>query len=103
MNSPRWDTALMDDAQPGDEVPRNVAPMIELGITGLRRVGGYVEDEFVPQLRGRKAVQAYREMADNSAVIGAWLFTIRQLLRQIEPTPRSSSSAWRTWSTPGAT
>lgn len=82
------------DTEAGDEIPTRVSPMIELGITGLRRVGGYVEDEFVPQLRGRKAVQVYREMADNSAIVSAWFNTVSQLVRQIEwrVEPASSSA-----------
>lgn len=86
--------AYLDVDGTGDEVPQRVPPQIELGITGLRRVGGYVEDEFVPQLRGRKAVQVYREMADNSAIVSAWFNTVSQLVRQIEwrVEPASSST-----------
>ncbi len=82
MSSPRADAYLLEDIA-GDQVPR-VAPMIEVGKTGLRRVGGYVEEEFLPQLRGRKAVAIYREMADNDPIVGAELYAIGALLRQIE-------------------
>jgi hypothetical protein len=58
--------------------------MIELGATGLRRFSGYVEEEFLPQLRGRKAVQIYREMADNDPVVGSLLFAIDRLLRRLK-------------------
>jgi hypothetical protein len=77
-----------------DDVPTNVPLLTELGVTGLRRTGGYVDDEFLPQLRGRKAVQVFREMTDNSAIVAAWLNTLRQLLRQIEwrVEPASSSA-----------
>lgn len=66
-----------------DEV-KNLPPMLEVGATGLQRSAGYITDEFLPQLRGRQAIKVYREMADNSAVLGAWLYTVKQLLRQIE-------------------
>lgn len=69
---------------PGDSVPQRVSPLIELGATGLRRVSGYVEEEFLPQLRGRKAVQVFREMSDNDPIVGALLFAIEKLLREIE-------------------
>ena len=59
-------------------------PFVELGVTGLKRTSGYVDEEFLPQLRGRKAVQVYREMSENDAMIGALLFTIENLLRQVE-------------------
>ena len=84
----------MIDTLPGEQVPDRTNPMEELGVTGLRRVGGYIEDEFLPQLRGRKAVQIYREMTDNSAIVSAWINTMRQLIRQIEwrVEPASSST-----------
>jgi len=66
------------------EVPKRVSPTIELGSSGLKRTGGYLDEEFLPQLRGRKAVQIYREMADNDPIIGALLFALDRLLRQID-------------------
>jgi hypothetical protein len=71
------------DALPGDEI-KQYPPTYEVGRSGLKRVSGYVEEEFLPQLRGRKAVAIYREMADNSPVIGAFLLAIERLIRQIE-------------------
>jgi len=68
---------------PGQEVPKNVSPMIELGATGLRRTSGYISEEFLPQLKGRKAVQVYKEMSDNDPIVGALLFAVDRLLRQI--------------------
>jgi hypothetical protein len=55
----------------------------ELGSTGLKRAAGYIDEEFLPQLRGRKAVQVYREMGDNDAIASAMLFSITQLLRGV--------------------
>lgn len=83
MSTPRQDVPDSVDSVPGDEI-KSYPPQLEVGRTGLRRVSGYVDDEFLPQLRGRKAVQIYREMADNSAVAAAWIYTVMQLLRQIE-------------------
>jgi len=54
----------------------------EMGSTGLRVFGGRVDEEFLKQLRGRKAIQVYREMADNDAIVGAVLFAIEMLIRQ---------------------
>lgn len=71
------------DMLPGEDMPKNVSPMIELGATGLRRTAGYIDEEFLPQLKGRKAVQIYREMADNDPVVGALLFAVDRLLRQV--------------------
>lgn len=55
----------------------------ELGSTGLRRFGGYVDEEFLPQLKGRKAVAIYNEMHSNDPVVGAVVFAVDMLLRQI--------------------
>lgn len=63
---------------------RTVDPMIELGATGLKRNAGYVDEEFLPHLKGRKAVQVYREMGDNDPITGALLFSITQLLRGVD-------------------
>jgi len=72
------------DMLPGEDVPKNVSPMIELGATGLKRTAGYVDEEFLPQLKGRKAVQVYREMADNDPIVGSLLFAVDRLLRQVQ-------------------
>jgi hypothetical protein len=60
------------------------SPFIEVGVTGLRRSAGYVDEEFLPHLKGRKAVQVYREMGDNDAITSAMLFAITQLLRGVD-------------------
>ena len=60
------------------------SPFTELGSTGLRRASGYIDEEFLPQLRGRKAVQIFKEMNENDPLVGALLFTIDRLLRNVE-------------------
>lgn len=71
------------DGDSSDEL-KSFPPTFEVGATGLKRSGGYILDEFLPQLRGRQAIKVYREMSDNGAVLGAWLYTVKQLLRQLE-------------------
>lgn len=80
---PQGDVSTWDDDNL-DEVPKNVGPMEELGVTGLKRVSGYIDEEFLPALRGRKAVRVYREMAANDSMVGALLFSIDKLLREVE-------------------
>lgn len=41
-------------------------------------------EEFLPELRGIRGVEAYLEMADNDATVGAILFAIEMLMRQAE-------------------
>lgn len=56
----------------------------EVGQTGLRQYGGWVREEFLPQLLGRQAARVYREMQDNDATIGSMLFAITQTMRKIK-------------------
>jgi len=63
---------------------KNASPFMELGSTGLKRAAGYVDEEFLPQLRGRKAVQVFKEMSENDPLVGSLLFTIDRLLRNVE-------------------
>lgn len=61
-----------------------MSPFMEIGSSGLKRAAGYVDEEFLPQLRGRKAVQVYREMADNDPIVGALTFAINQLIKGVD-------------------
>jgi hypothetical protein len=81
---PQGDISTWDEDNAGDEIPKNVGPMAELGVTGVKRVSGYVDEEFLPALRGRKAVRVYREMSVNDSMCGAMLFSIDKLLREVE-------------------
>jgi hypothetical protein len=55
----------------------------EIGLSGLQRQGGYIYEEFLPQLRGEKAHKVYREMRDNDPIVGGVLFAIDMLLRGV--------------------
>jgi len=56
---------------------------LELGSTGLSRWGGYIQEEWLPELQGIKAIRVYKEMRDNDPIIGAILFAIKMLCRQV--------------------
>lgn len=81
-------TGLMDDqvgeVQQATELDAQVPPWYELGNTGLKRSTGFVDEEFLPQLRGRKAVRVYREMSENDPLVSSLLFSIRMLLRNVD-------------------
>lgn len=64
------------------DVPRG-GPLVELGATGLKRAAGVLDEEFLPALRGRKAVKVYKEMSLNDPMVGALLFAIDKLVRQV--------------------
>jgi hypothetical protein len=56
----------------------------ELGATGLRRSGGFVLEEFLPQLQGLKARMVYREMSDNDPVIGGILLAFNEVMGRLD-------------------
>lgn len=56
----------------------------ELGRTGLKHYSGLLYEEFLPQLQGQKANKIYREMQDNSPVIGAVMYAVESTLRSVD-------------------
>lgn len=73
-----------NDIREVEDVEASTGLFTELGVTGLKRSGGYLDEEFLPQLRGKKAVQVYREIRDNDDIVGALMFAIIQLCRNVE-------------------
>jgi len=62
--------------------PRHMQP--EVGTSGLRRFGGYVNDDFDPQLNGFKAAAAYDEMRRNDPDVAAVLSAIEYLIHSVD-------------------
>lgn len=56
----------------------------ELGRIGQKKYAGVFYEEFLPELQGRRGAEAYEEMANNDDIIGAILFAIEMLIRQVE-------------------
>lgn len=78
------DVSALDDAViPDLQKASRFTPLEELGSTGLNRAAGVIDEEFLPALRGRKAVKVYREMSLNDPIVGSLLFAIEQLLKQV--------------------
>jgi hypothetical protein len=57
--------------------------LVEMGRTGLTRFGGYISEEWLPELQGRKGAEVYRNMADGDAIVGGYLFAIQQLAKSV--------------------
>lgn len=55
-----------------------------VGSSGLRKIGGYISADFLPQLQGVNGVQQYKEMANNDPLLAAMLFSISMLIRTVE-------------------
>ena len=62
----------------------------EIGLLGQYRFGtgglgsGIFYEEFLRELHGKRGVEIYKEMSENDDIIGAVLFAIETLMRQVE-------------------
>jgi hypothetical protein len=72
--------------EPGDESSSLGGESIyaEVGTTGLKRFGGIIQDEFLPELRGKRGVRVYTEMSQNDGSIGSVLRATEDLIRSVE-------------------
>ena len=58
---------------------------VPIGVSGLNTYGdGRIYEEWDPALIGPRGRIAYREMMDNDPIIGAILFSIEMLMRQVD-------------------
>ena len=56
-----------------------------LGVAGDNVANGQIRaDEFLPELRGKRAIKKYREMRDNDSTIGAVMYATEQVLRDVD-------------------
>jgi phage gp29-like protein len=68
----------------GDDTGSGRDEFTELGSSGLRRSGGIINEEFLPNLQGVKGFKVYREMRDNDPVVGAMLYAIDKVITRLE-------------------
>lgn len=57
--------------------------LAEFGVVGQKKYAGVFMEEFLTELQGQKGVEAYKEMAENDDIIGALLFAVEMLIRQV--------------------
>lgn len=56
-----------------------------LGVSGKNTYNGDIRaDEFLQELKGKKAIQKYKEMRDNNAIVGSVMYAVEQTLRDVE-------------------
>jgi len=56
-----------------------------LGVAGENTRNGQIRsDEFLPELRGKRAIKKYREMRENDSTIGAVMYAVEQILRDVD-------------------
>jgi len=63
----------------------------ESGVTGLHHSNGSIEEEWIPDLKNLNRYKTYSEMSENDPVIGAILFAIQMLIRQVNIRVQSAS------------
>lgn len=63
-------------------VTAQTARFAPIGQTGLRQYGGFLAEEFLPDLAGPRGSRVYREMSDNDDTVGAVIFAISSLITQ---------------------
>jgi len=76
----------MPDARPNVRLD-----LTEIGTTGLKRTGGWINEEFLTQLSGTRKNKIYTEMWYNDPVIAGVLFAIEMLIRQAPWSVKPSS------------
>lgn len=79
--SPPW--SAMSSWGPSPEMTTGMT-FGEVGQSGLRAFAGWVREEFLPELQGRQAAQKFREMQDNSPIVGAVMFAIISTMRKVD-------------------
>jgi len=56
---------------------------VELGITGLTHWSGRVDEEWLLELQGTHRIRTLKEMRDNDPIVGAILYAVDMLIRQV--------------------
>lgn len=81
----------MADQQPPQQQSQ-ILDYREIGATGLRRFSGFIYEEFLLELTGWKGIAVYKEMSRNDATVGAILFAIDKICRQVQWRTEPASS-----------
>jgi hypothetical protein len=69
----------------GDRTEKQETGMFdEIGATGLKRSGGKIHEEFLTELQGDRGIRVIAEMRDNEPIIGALLFAIEMVIRNVD-------------------
>ena len=77
-------TPLRTDSSNVEHVNETTPQLAEIGRTGLLQFSGFLHEEDLRQLQdASKRRKIYKEMRDNDPIIGAILFTIDMLMRQV--------------------
>lgn len=72
----------------------------EIGVAGEQTYTGYLrQDEFLRELKGKRAIKAFREMRDNDSTVGAVMYATEQVLRdnkyKVEASPEDTDGFYK--------
>lgn len=81
-SSPDGYADLNDESEEGEVRIKESDLFLDLGQTGLKRAGGVLDEEFLPALRGQRAVKVFNEMSLNNSTVHSLVFAITNLLAQ---------------------
>lgn len=72
---------------------RNYVDLRVIGESGLKQFSGFIEESSLRDLRGKRAVEVYKDMGDNDATCGVILYCLTQVIRKVTWNVVPASSA----------
>lgn len=75
------DEALPYGGPTGQTLPPDAPKFAEIGVSGLRVFSGYLDEEFLRELKGWVGRKTYRQMSDNDSTVAAVLSAIGLVIR----------------------
>lgn len=81
-----------NNAAPIDMGSRAYVDLRSLGSSGLQQSSGYIHEERMPKLQGRRGTAIYKEMGDDDPIIGSALNIIDSMLRSVKWEVQSAST-----------
>lgn len=70
-----------------------ISPKKEIGMTGLVHYNGSLDEEFLKVLKWPNSMKIYREMSDNDPIVGAMLFAVEMLIRNVNWSVKPASES----------
>lgn len=83
MAAPRPDLKQTTPSPPNGVQKVEIDLMSVMGRSGLKQYGGFIYEEFLRELQGDRWKAVIKEMSEQDPVVGAILFVIEMLMRQV--------------------
>ena len=76
------------------KAPSKIKSFRDIGVSGRNVHNGTIRgDEFLRELKGNKAIQKFREMRDNDSTVGAVMYAVEQILRDVDITVEATDDS----------